>query len=279
MKQTDDKAFNQKIQDEGSDEPVQESEEGDPDLIFKVKLDSPEPKGVKISKKNVCLVTIVRNEEFNKNEESQRKMIEFYLAQRDPTWSQQFKNAVMLGPTLDEEDMMVQEINLYEALMHFCSIGWNVLFATIPPATVWNGSASFLVSLAYIGGVTFVVGEFATVLGCVLGIEESVTAITLVALGTSLPDTFASMNAAKNASNADAAIANITGSNAVNVYLGLGLPWAIASIYWQSNMQKDYEVKAGPLAFSVVVFLITAMICFAVLIARRFVSISPFCCY
>jgi len=35
-------------------------------------------------------------------------------------------------------------------------------------------------------------------------------------------------------------------------------------------MQKDYEVKAGPLAFSVVVFLITAMICFAVLIARRF---------
>jgi len=92
----------------------------------------------------------------------------------------------------------------------------------------------------------------------------------LVALGTSLPDTFASMNAAKNSDNADAAIANITGSNAVNVYLGLGLPWAMASIYWQSNMNKDYEVKAGPLAFSVVVFLITALICFAVLIARRF---------
>lgn len=107
MKQTDDKAFNQKIQDDEEDEPEQGSEEGDPDLIFKVKLDCPEPKGVKISKKNVCLVTIVRNEEFNKNEESQRKMIEFYLAQREPTWSQQFKNAVMLGPTLDEEDMMV----------------------------------------------------------------------------------------------------------------------------------------------------------------------------
>ena len=235
MKQTDNKEFNQKIQDEGSDEPVQESEEGDPDLIFKVKLDSPEPKGVKISKKNVCLVTIVRNEEFNKNEESQRKMIEFYLAQRDPTWSQQFKNAVMLGPTLDEEDMMVQDVNLYEAIMHFCSIGWNVIFATIPPAQVWNGSASFLVSLAYIGAVTFVVGEFATVLGCVLGIEESVTSITLVALGTSLPDTFASMNAAKNSVNADAAIANITGSNAVNVFLGLGLPWAMATIWWQTN--------------------------------------------
>lgn len=158
---------------------------------------------------------------------------------------------------------------MYEALMHFAGIGWNVLFAMIPPPQVWNGSASFLVSLTFIGAVTFVVGEFATVLGCVLGIEESITAITLVALGTSLPDTFASMNAARNSENADAAIANITGSNAVNVYLGLGLPWAMASIYWQSNMNKDYEVKAGPLAFSVVVFLITALICFAVLIARR----------
>lgn len=162
-------------------------------------------------------------------------MIEFYLAQRDPTWSQQFKNAVMLGPTLDEEDMMVQDISLYQAIVHFCSIGWNVFFATIPPAAVWNGSASFLVSLVYIGVVTFVVGEFATVLGCVLGIEESVTSITLVALGTSLPDTFASMNAAKNSVNADAAIANITGSNAVNVFLGLGLPWAMATIWWQTN--------------------------------------------
>lgn len=182
----------------------------------------------------------------------------------------------MLGPTLDEEDMLVQEIDLYEALYHFAAIGWKVFFATIPPAGVWNGAASFLVSLAYIGAVTFVVGEFATVLGCVLGIEESVTAITLVALGTSLPDTFASMNAAKNASNADAAIANITGSNAVNVYLGLGLPWALASIYWQSNMNKDYEVKAGPLAFSVVVFLVVALVCFAVLLARRAVSIFQY---
>ena len=33
------------------------------DVIFKVKLEKPEPKEVKISKKNVCLVTIVKGEE------------------------------------------------------------------------------------------------------------------------------------------------------------------------------------------------------------------------
>jgi hypothetical protein len=82
------KDFGKEFEDEANGDNDEGSEEGEPDLIFKVKLDKPEPKGVKISKKNICLVTIVRNEEFNKNEESQRKLIEFYLAQRDPTWTQ-----------------------------------------------------------------------------------------------------------------------------------------------------------------------------------------------
>ena len=70
------------------DEEEEGSEEGDPDLIFKVKLDKPEPNGVKISKKNVCLVTLVRSEEEDKNAASQRKLIEFYLAMNDPSWTQ-----------------------------------------------------------------------------------------------------------------------------------------------------------------------------------------------
>lgn len=90
----------------------------------------------------------------------------------------------------------------------------------------------FFAALAMIGAVTYVVGEVATVLGCVLYIRESVTAISIVALGTSAPDTFASVTAAQQSENADSAIGNITGSNAVNVFLGCGLPWLFGSIYW-----------------------------------------------
>jgi hypothetical protein len=39
------------------------------DMIFKVKLEKPEPSEVKISKKNVCLVTILRGEEDEKYED------------------------------------------------------------------------------------------------------------------------------------------------------------------------------------------------------------------
>jgi hypothetical protein len=57
----------------------EESEDEEPDLIFKVKLDKPDPLGVKISKKNVCLVTIVRSEQEDKDAASQRKLLQFYL--------------------------------------------------------------------------------------------------------------------------------------------------------------------------------------------------------
>lgn len=95
-----------------------------------------------------------------------------------------------------------------------------------------------------------------------------------MALGTSLPDTFASMSAARSSEYADAAIGNITGSNSVNVFLGLGLPWVIAAIYFDSNQERlgrPYYVPAGEVAYSVYVFLICALLCFAILIARRII--------
>jgi len=44
------------------------------------------------------------------------------------------------------------------------------------------------------------------------------------------------MTAARTSDYADAAIGNITGSNSVNVFLGLGLPWVIAAQYaWNTK--------------------------------------------
>ena len=73
-----------------------------------------------------------------------------------------------------------------------------------------------------------------------------VTAITFVALGTSLPDTFASKVAAVNEKTADNAIGNVTGSNSVNVFLGLGIPWIIAAIYHAIYVRLDGALFALP---------------------------------
>lgn len=61
-------------------------------------------------------------------------------------------------------------------------------------------------------------------------------------VGTSLPDTFASRKAALDEKTADNAIGNVTGSNAVNVFLGLGLPWVLAAIYWTVQVQFIFRL-------------------------------------
>jgi solute carrier family 8 (sodium/calcium exchanger) len=142
----------------------------------------------------------------------------------------------MLHPSKDEEGE-IQDITTFDGIMHFATIGWKIFFAIIPPAHYAGGVACFVISLVMIGIVTAIVGEFANLFGCVLGIKPAVTAITFVALGTSLPDTFASMVAARQDKHADAAIGNITGSNSVNVFLGLGLPWLIGALWENGNRQ------------------------------------------
>lgn len=174
----------------------------------------------------------------------------------------------MLSPVVDDDDMIVSQPNVTEALFHFATMFWKILFALIPPVQWGHGWPAFVVALCFIGSVTAVVAEVATVLGCTIGLREAVTAITLVAVGTSLPDTFASMTAAKTSEYADSAIGNVTGSNSVNVFVGLGIPWVISAVYAEQHDSK-YLTPPGNLAFSVMLFLITSLMCFAVLFTRR----------
>jgi solute carrier family 8 (sodium/calcium exchanger) len=77
--------------------------------------------------------------------------------QENKTWAQQFKNACMLAPNINDEGD-VEEIDGFEACLHFLSMGWKVLFALVPPARYGNGWPSFILSLTFIGLCTAIVG-------------------------------------------------------------------------------------------------------------------------
>ncbi|KAH9519500.1 Sodium/calcium exchanger 1 [Bulinus truncatus] len=119
-----------------------------------------------------------------------------------------------------------------------------------------------------IGFLTAIIGDVASSFGCTIGLKDSVTAISFVALGTSVPDTFASKVAAVNDRYADSSIGNVTGSNAVNVFLGIGIAWTIAAIYHAANGNKFY-VSPGDLALSVTVFCIMALLAICIMMVRR----------
>ena len=77
-------------------------------------------------------------------------------------------------------------------------------------------------------------------------------------------------SAAIHDDTADASVGNVTGSNAVNVFLGIGIAWTMAAIYHAiKGTPGGFKVPPGSLAFSITLFCIEAFIAIAILLLRR----------
>uniref|UniRef100_A0A8C7HJ89 Solute carrier family 8 member 1a n=1 Tax=Oncorhynchus kisutch TaxID=8019 RepID=A0A8C7HJ89_ONCKI len=251
-----------RLTDEGDEEALSKKEEeerriaemGRPTLGEHVKLE----------------VVIEESYEFKNTVDKLIKKTNLALLIGTNSWRQQFMEAITVSSGDDDEDECGEEKlpSCFDYVMHFLTVFWKLLFAFVPPTDYWNGWACFVVSISMIGLLTAFIGDLASHFGCTVGLKDSVTAVVFVALGTSVPDTFASKVAAIQDQYADASIGNVTGSNAVNVFLGIGVAWSIAAIYHNSK-GNDFRVDPGTLAFSVTLFTIFAFVAVAVLMYRR----------
>uniref|UniRef100_A0AAQ5X0T2 Calx-beta domain-containing protein n=1 Tax=Amphiprion ocellaris TaxID=80972 RepID=A0AAQ5X0T2_AMPOC len=220
-------------------------------------------------------VVIEESYEFKSTVDKLIKKTNLALVVGSSSWREQFVSAVTVSAGDDDEEESGEERlpSCFDYIMHFLTVFWKVLFAFVPPTEYWNGWACFIVSISLIGVLTAVTGDLASHFGCTIGLKDSVTAVVFVALGTSVPDTFASKVAAIQDQYADASIGNVTGSNAVNVFLGIGVAWTIAAIAWRSK-GKPFKVDPGSLAFSVTLFTILAVVCVLTLLYRRRASVA-----
>lgn len=246
---------------------ILDDQSAEKDESFSIELFDPKG-GVKMGRVGKTVVTIINDDDLKNIASRMANMVNADLnaiSVVKRSWGDQFLEAMNVnGGDIDDAKPV-------DYVLHFFSFPWKVMFAFIPPPHFWGGWLCFFVSLACIGALTAVVGDAAAIFGCLIGLKDAVTSITFVALGTSLPDTFASKIAAQNEKTADNAIGNITGSNSVNIFLGLGLPWVFATIYWGIK-GLPFTVKSGSLTFSVLIFTICSGVCFTVLFLRRYMS-------
>lgn len=68
--------------------------------------------------------------------------------------------------------------SLFDYFAHVFSFPWKVMFAFVPPPHIWGGWLCFFCSLTVIGILTAIVGDAAAIFGCLVGLKDSITAIT-----------------------------------------------------------------------------------------------------
>ncbi len=115
---------------------------------------------------------------------------------------------------------------------------------------VWKALLFVVIGLVMIVLGSNVTVDAATEIAKAAGLSERFIGLTIVALGTSLPELFTSVTAARKG-NADIAIGNIVGSNVFNILFVVGLSALVTPVPFAANFIFDsiVAIAAGVLLF------------------------------
>ena len=136
----------------------------------------------------------------------------------------------------------------YIGYMIFEALHSNEEGDEIKESPVWKMLLSTAIGLALVvWGADVAVGA-ATKLAQIFGMSERFIGLTVVALGTSLPELFTSVTAARKG-NADIAIGNIVGSNIFNTLFVVGLSSMVINVPFAANFRIDMLVAIAACVF------------------------------
>ena len=113
---------------------------------------------------------------------------------------------------------------------------------------IWKLLLSTVIGMALIIFGADVAVDAATKLAKEFHISERIIGLTVVALGTSLPELFTSVTAARKG-NADIAIGNIVGSNIFNILFVVGLSSMVIDVPFAANFRIDMLVAIAACVF------------------------------
>ncbi|MCI8422152.1 MAG: calcium/sodium antiporter [Lawsonibacter sp.] len=109
---------------------------------------------------------------------------------------------------------------------------------------LWQSLVGTVVGLALIVAGSSVAVDGATDLARILGMSERLIGLTIVALGTSLPELFTSVSAAARG-NTDIAVGNIVGSNIFNILFVVGTSALVTPVPFAPAFETDAWVAMG----------------------------------
>ncbi|KAL1417523.1 hypothetical protein MTO96_000620 [Rhipicephalus appendiculatus] len=159
-----------------------------------------------------------------------------------------------------------------------CLLGWLLVWPglllmsmTIPDCRqprfrMWF-PLTFVAAIIWVGLLSYFSVWMVTVIGDTFGIPETVSGITLLAIGTSMPEAITSVIVAKNGLG-NMALCNLLGSNVFDILFCLGGPWLVKAAFFSPDQHKVIFSSAG-VSFSAAVLLTLVLILYLFLAGFR----------
>ena len=181
------------------------------------------------------------------------------------------KNTIMwtdLKSKAGEEAIILDGVN-NQMRIPLNKCGLIIWIITIIPMTLFSYSipdvsnpknkglylVAFLNSILWIGFVSYWMVDWAELSGNTIGIPINVMGLTILAMGTSVPDLISSVIVARQGKG-DMAISSSIGSNIFDILIGLPLPWLSYSIYSGSPVY----IESDNLALSLIILILMLIV-------------------
>ncbi|XP_022219750.1 sodium/potassium/calcium exchanger 3 [Drosophila obscura] len=147
---------------------------------------------------------------------------------------------------MDEDPMLREEEPLMTFRQHVCSkpekgapcieVTWWVIkypaifiLAITTPSVRTIFFFTMFMAVLWISGISYLLAWFLTVVGYNIGIPDSIMGLTVLAVGTSVPEVVSSYIVTRKGYGS-MAMCNAIGSNTFDIFICLGLPWLLKAI-------------------------------------------------
>uniref|UniRef100_A0A023G881 Putative integral to membrane n=1 Tax=Amblyomma triste TaxID=251400 RepID=A0A023G881_AMBTT len=133
-----------------------------------------------------------------------------------------------------------------------------LLRLTVPDCRRWPRlfPLTFVMAVVWIGLLSYLCAWMVTVIGYTLNIPDSVSGLTILAAGISVPEIITTVLIVKMGCG-NMAFSNLIGSNIFDILFCLGLPWLIKTL---SNSGGQLHINSGALTYTTLTLLGTTVL-------------------
>ncbi|XP_074029477.1 sodium/potassium/calcium exchanger 5 isoform X3 [Leptinotarsa decemlineata] len=146
-----------------------------------------------------------------------------------------------------------------------------VLRYTVPNPKIYPKlfPITFVMCIVWIGLNSYVVAWMISIIGDLVGLSDAVMGMTLLAAGSSLPESISMAIIARRGEGAFG-VSNSLGANTMNILYSLGMPWFIKNLVDGASTARPVKIHSGSIEYTILSLIFVSFCLFTTLACNKF---------